>query len=392
MLILHTSDWHLGARTGGIDRLDDAFDRIDELMAVIDERQADVLLIAGDVFDEARADRLPAIFSRLGRVLGPRVADGLSVVALAGNHDREHVFPLLRTAKALLAAAGDRVTFTERPRLVPVTNRAGTEQIQIACLPYPTPSRYDLEATSWASREAKHAELAAAMRRAINDLAEEAARDRPGIQAIASGHFYVRGVAAHLYCMTEAEDIPIERGDLPGYAYVALGHIHKGQDLGSDAIRYCGSIERMDRGEAGDDKSVLLVTLDGPRLTSVEPVPLNATPFATVDASCEADVDAAHDAMTDPDRTMVSLRVVVEATTSVSAVVARARALFPRLYGAPEIRRTGPAQTTRPGAQTVEAQDVAGTVRAYLDANLAGDPDREPVMALAEHLLAADAA
>lgn len=396
MLVLHTSDWHLGAKTGGVDRLDDAFARIEELMAIVDQRQVDLLLIAGDVFDEARADRLPPIFSRLGKALGPRIADGLSVVALAGNHDREHVFPLLRTAKDLLAGGGDRVVFTERPKLVPVQNRDGTEQLQVTCLPYPTPSRYDLAAGSWSSREAKHGELAAAMRRAIDDLATEAERYRPGVPTIASGHFYVRGVAAHLYCMTEAEDIPIERGDLPGYAYVGLGHIHKGQDLGSDAIRYCGSIERMDRGEANDDKAALLVDLDlgakGPRLVSVEAIPLDATPFSVVDASSEADLEAAHAAMADPDRTMVSLRISVDHTTSVSAVVARARALFPRLYGAPELRRAGSPNSKISGSHSIESADVAGTVRSYLDASLAGDPDREPVIALAEELLDADAA
>lgn len=390
MIVLHTSDWHLGARTGGVDRTDDVFARIDELMAVVDERQVDLLLIAGDIFDEYRAERLPRILSRLGSALRSRIDAGLSVVALAGNHDREHVIPMLRTASHLFGVGDGRVVFTERPVVVPVTSRSGSEQLQVVCLPYPTPIRYDLVATSWASREAKHAELATATRRAVAELAEQAERERPGIPTIAAGHLYVRGVTAQLHGMTEAEEVPLERGDLPSYTYVALGHIHRAQALGSEAIRYCGSIERMDRGEAGDQKGALLVQMDGGRLVSVGTVPVNATPFAAVEAKSEADLDAARAEMPEPERTMVSLAITVDHTTPVSAIVARARALFPRLYGTHELRRTS-SPKGKAGAHGIEAADVTGTVRSYLATALAGDPDRDAVTALAEELLASSA-
>lgn len=388
MKILHTSDWHLGVRTGGIDRTDDLFGRIGELAAVIDEHQIDCLLIAGDVFDEARSDRLPRLFSRLGRILGPRIADGLSVVAIAGNHDREQVFPLLRSATALLAPDGGagRVTFTERPTLVHVTSRDGNEAIQIACVPYPTHTRYQLAAGGWANRDDKHAELAVAVRRQIAELAEKAERDNPGVPALLTGHMLIRGTEARLYGMTEADDVPIDREDLPGYGYIALGHIHAAQRLSTDAIRYCGSVERMDRGESDDTKGAIVLTMDGDRLVSTQTVPLDACPFVAIEATTVDDLAAARDALADPGRTMVSLTVDADAG-SMGVLSSRARELFPRLYGEVTRRRPPPGVI---GASVVgfDRSDVSGTVRGWLERNLIEDPDAPALSALAEELLA----
>jgi DNA repair protein SbcD/Mre11 len=391
MKLLHTSDWHLGARLGGIDRAEDAFARIAELCAVIDSHEVDCLVIAGDVFDETRADRLPVLLHRLGGLLRPRVADGLKVVALAGNHDRPHVFPLLQSAAALLGAndGSGTVVFTDTPRLVTVTSRDQSEQLQLACLPYPFHERYALAAQNWPTRDAKHRELGDAVRRSMGELADEAERTNPGVPAIMAGHLLVRGatVGEGFYCLSEAEDVPVERGDLPGYAYVALGHIHKPQTLGSDHVRYCGSIERMDLGEAADDKAALLVTLDGNRVVDTSPVPLAATPFARVQASDVDELTAVHADMADPERTLVSLTVLDTGATRIGVLLTRARHLFPRLYGHPQILRTA----TRAGAGAgvgLDRADVAGTVRTYLARTLADDPHASALRELATELLA----
>ena len=51
----------------------------------------------------------------------------------------------------------------------------------------------------------------------------------------------------------------------PRLDYVALGHIHKAQDLGkgeAHPIVYPGSIERVDWGEAADEKFFVIVSLE----------------------------------------------------------------------------------------------------------------------------------
>jgi DNA repair protein SbcD/Mre11 len=390
--ILHTSDWHLGARIGRVDRADDAFARITELTEVIDEEQVDLLLVAGDVFDETRTLPLGGLIRRLASLLRPRIADGMRAVFLAGNHDREPVFALLQAASDLFGpGTADQVTFVQRPALLQVPSRDGTEAVALGCVPYPNHFRFDLETRSWPGPEVRNRELADAVRSRTTELVEEAAARCAGLPTIMAAHLLVRGAksTAGIYCLTEAEDIPVERGDLPMWDYVALGHIHKPQDMGHPNIRYSGSIERMDLGEANDTKSAVIVEVNGHGSARHHMVTLNATPFASIQASTEADLLAQREELPDPDRTLVSLTLAIDGTESVTALVARAHELFPRLYREPEISRT---MTLGAGAGVsgFDRSDVAGTVRSYLQQQLAGDPDAEQVLALADELLTSD--
>jgi exonuclease SbcD len=390
--ILHTSDWHLGARIGRVDRADDAFARIIELTEVIDTEQVDLLLVAGDVFDETRTVPLGGLIRRLASLLAPRIADGLHAVFLAGNHDREPVFALLQAASDLFGpGTADQVMFVQRPALLQVASRDNTDAVAMACLPYPTHFRYDLETRGWPSRDARNRELADAVRARITELAEEAAARCAGLPTVMAAHLLVRGAEAGkgAYCLTEAEDVPIERGDLPAWDYIALGHIHKPQDMGHPNIRYSGSIERMDLGEANHTKSAVIVGVTGRGSARHRIITLNATPFASIQATTEADLLTRRKELADPDRSLVSLTLVIDGTESVTGLVAKAHELFPRLYREPEIRRT-----ITPGSGTsvsgFDRSDVAGTVRSYLQQQLTGDPDAEQVLALADELLASD--
>ena len=399
MRLLHTGDWHLGARLGNQDRLPDQLGRLEEICRYLDEREVDVLLVAGDVFDEHRSEALARIIARLARLLRPRIEAGLWAVFIAGNHDREHVFPLIRGLQELVAAEGSpRVVFTERPALVPVTARSGEQarlpagrtggpdgQVQLMLLPYPTPTRYDLPDERWTSPDAKRQGLAQALRERIGELSREA-RSTPGVPVVLCGHFLVRGVREGFYQLSEQEDVPVEPGDLPSYAYIALGHIHKPQTVGAPHIRYCGSLERMDRGEAGDRKMVLLADVGRSGLRDLTELPLDATPFAHVNAASEDDLKRAARELLEPERTLVSLSLDLSPDEPVGPLLARARALFPRLWAAPEIRLLEPAAPPAPPA--IDRRDVAGTVRSYLREALADDADREELLRLAEELLA----
>jgi len=196
----------------------------------------------------------------------------------------------------------------------------------------------------------------------------------------------VRGVREGFYQLSEQEDVPVEPGDLPSYAYIALGHIHKPQTVGATHIRYCGSLERMDRGEADDRKMVLLADVGRQGLRDLTELPLNATPFAHVNAASEDDLERAAKELLEPERTLVSLSLDLSPDEPVGPLLARARALFPRLWAPPEIRLLETAAPPAPPA--IDRRDVAGTVRSYLREALADDADRDELLRLAEELLA----
>ena len=54
MILLHTSDWHLGMPVGNSNYREDQLFFTDELVRVIREEQAGAVIVAGDVFDSGK--------------------------------------------------------------------------------------------------------------------------------------------------------------------------------------------------------------------------------------------------------------------------------------------------------------------------------------------------
>src|SRR5262249_4702808 len=153
---------------------------------------------------------------------------------------------------------------------------------------YPTPTRYlrDEAGQRYQGAEEKHRHLHAAYSAALRAMREGPDFD-PRLPAVLSAHVHVRGAVLHsLFRLSEEDDVVFAETDLPtDFAYVALGHIHKPQWLGGQThVRYSGSVERLDLGESGDDKCVVLVEV-GPEGRRGEPacLPLEGTPLYAVE-------------------------------------------------------------------------------------------------------------
>ena len=82
MKILHTSDWHIGKRLINRERLDEQAEVLDEIVAVCDNEDVELVLIAGDVFDtytpSAEAEKL--FYQKIKRLAG----DNRAVVLISG--------------------------------------------------------------------------------------------------------------------------------------------------------------------------------------------------------------------------------------------------------------------------------------------------------------------
>ena len=86
MLILHTSDWHLGRAFKKVPLLDAQKGFVDELIQVIKDRQVDLVVVAGDIFDRG----LPPVEAVIvwNDALERITQAGAQVVAISGNHDQ----------------------------------------------------------------------------------------------------------------------------------------------------------------------------------------------------------------------------------------------------------------------------------------------------------------
>jgi len=270
--IVHTSDWHVGRRWKGIQRLDEMEAVIDNLAGFIERESIDLVLHSGDVFDSRNptgdSERLVNEFLvRVGRA-------GARTVVIAGNHDD----PLRFDARALLAA-GANVHILGRPRSA---SRGGTfllearggEQAVVAALPFASPgmwvSALDL-AGDEASARTRYAHL---FQRAVDNLC---AAYRDDAVNLLVAHTHLEGAAfgdserrVHL-----SEDWAATPQTLPPTAtYIALGHIHKPQKVaGTLPAWYAGSPLQLDFGEVGQEKTFAVIEAAPRRPARVEHVP-----------------------------------------------------------------------------------------------------------------------
>lgn len=401
MRIIHTADWHLCDRLGRVDRTADLKARVERVAELCEEHAADVLLVAGDLFSEqASIDQMTDALGHLGQTFRPFFDRGGTLLAITGNHDRDGKINFLRSVMPLVAPpvrAGTRLP-TGRLYLLNgcfygvVEPRPG-DAVQFVLVPYPFPSRYDLSAADYRTKEEETRLLHAKVAEWVGGVARRPGFD-PALPTVLAAHLHVRGAELHtLYKLTDRDDVLFDFADLnPGWAYAALGHIHKPQALnGAAHVRYPGSLDRLDFGETHDEHGVLLVEISGSK--PVEPVqlPIPATPFHTIDlADPEAELPGLADKY--PDRETAVVRVTAGRPTadlSRDEIARQLRKLFPRLYDlkwADAARADDVAPTRfspRAGFET--------TIRDWLTEKLAGDPDKDAVLALAETFLTAEA-
>jgi exonuclease SbcD len=275
MRILHTADWHIGRRLGRHDRTAEMREAIDEVVAIADREQVDLVIVAGDVFDRA-APPVEALSLGLGSLL--RLADGRPVVVVAGNHDAPELFEAL---SPLLRQRG--VHAIGRIRAPDAGGLLGPEDLGVpavvAGFPFLREGRvvdFMAETGSWYGQ---YAEKVAAIAAAYNAaLIERAGSD---LVPILVAHFMVHGVRVsrserelHIgdaYTAT-AQAVPA------GPQYVALGHIHAPQPVPGAPVpaEYAGSLLPLDFGEAGERKRVVLVDVEPGRLATVRSIPISA--------------------------------------------------------------------------------------------------------------------
>ena len=86
MRILHTADWHIGAKTDDLDRFEEQKDALNQVIEIADRYQVDMVLIAGDIYENL----MPSAEDEelFYKTIVELSRDGnCAVVAIAGNHD-----------------------------------------------------------------------------------------------------------------------------------------------------------------------------------------------------------------------------------------------------------------------------------------------------------------
>ncbi|NDV65126.1 exonuclease SbcCD subunit D [Bacteroides sp. 224] len=275
--ILHTADWHLGQTFFGYDRTIEHEHFLNWLTEEIKTKEADVLIIAGDVFDvanpSAASQRMFYRFVRRVTNENPH----LQIITIAGNHDSasrlEAPLPLLQEmntyVKGVIKKQEGVIDYDDL--IVELKNRSG--EVEALCLTVPFLRQGDYPAVETEGGNT-YTEGVKAFYKELTTLALE--QKREGQALVAVGHLQATGSEI-------AEKDHSERTIIGGLeavspeafsssiAYTALGHIHKAQRVsGRECIRYAGSPLSMSFAEKYYKHGVVLITLQDGELNSIE--------------------------------------------------------------------------------------------------------------------------
>ena len=258
MKLLHTSDWHLGARLGRHDRTPDHLEALRGLLALAESAQPDLVLHTGDLFD---ASRPPYESLELGVRALRRLSAVAPTLVLAGNHDSS---VLLRVIDELAGAAEPRrLRLVTEPGVVEYGDVAG-EPVAVACVPFIAPSAIaDYAADDPTRFEGNYADGIKDLNRGLLDEAHRRAGARGIVLYAAHLHLHGARPARSERRITVGEDYATHAEGLQRALYCAFGHIHDPQLLpgGTAQGRYAGSLIPLDFGERQQAKQAVLVTI-----------------------------------------------------------------------------------------------------------------------------------
>lgn len=260
MKILHTADWHLGKKLHKHDLAPDHHLYTTWLVNYIAQESIDLLLISGDVFDlanpssEARALYYDALV-RINRLK-------CTIIITGGNHDSPSV---LNAPKDVLKALNIHVIGglpdNLEKALIPFPS-ADKPEIVIAAVPFLRDAdlRQMNEGESYEDRmEAVRMGIA----HTYEQMAALAKSNYKNIPCLALGHLYAAGVSSsdserEIQIGNQAKLDATAFGNY--FSYVALGHIHKPQQVNAQIpTYYSGSPIALSFSERKDEKRMLLI-------------------------------------------------------------------------------------------------------------------------------------
>lgn len=295
MKILHFADAHIDiANYGRRDpesglplRVLDFLKSLDTIVDTAIEEQVDLVLFAGDAYKDRNP--APTYQREWGRRIMRLSQAGIPTLLLVGNHDLSPALGRAHALEAFDTLNVPHVVVAGRPKFY--TPEDLGVPLQVIALP-------------WISRSGmvayldlppgNPADLNEQLENRLSGLLEQwiAARD-PDLPLILTAHASVQGAVYGAERTVSLGGDLVLSGSLvrnPAFQYVALGHIHKKQDLNPDGqppVVYPGSIERVDFGEVNDDKYFVIAEVDVGKPTRLDWRKLDTRPF--VDLSCTLD-------------------------------------------------------------------------------------------------------
>lgn len=250
MKLIHLSDLHIGKRVNEVSMIEDQEYILLQILGIVEEEQPDAVLIAGDVYDKSvpSAEAVTLFDDFLCRLARRQVR----VLIISGNHDSPE---RLAFGNRLLEISGIHISSVYGGSVEHITLTDKWGDVDFWLLPFLKPAHVK---RFWPDEGIES--YTDAIRTALGK-----ANINPARRNVLLTHQFVTGATT-----CESEEISVGGSDnvdasvFEGFDYVALGHIHGQQNIGSNRIRYCGTPLKYSFSEEAHHKSVTVVNL-GPK-------------------------------------------------------------------------------------------------------------------------------
>ncbi len=272
MKFIHTADLHIGKRICEHSMLEDQKYILEQLIKIVDEEKPDGVIIAGDVYDKSvpSADAVEVLDDFLVELSRhcPKI------FVLSGNHDSAE---RIAFGGRLMENHGVYMSPVYNGSFAPVTLKDDLGEVDVWMLPFVRPATIRAclgnGDVAEAERE-KVTDYTSAIQMALSKMV-----CTPGRRNVLVAHQFVTGAQVD---ENGSEEFVggldnVESYAFDGFDYVALGHIHRPQDVarneaGVGRVRYSGTPLKYSLSEANHVKSVTVVELGaaGPNAGSAE--------------------------------------------------------------------------------------------------------------------------
>jgi len=259
MKVLHTSDWHIGKQLHKIDLSEDLEMFFDWLIDTIQKEQIDLLLVSGDIFDQANPSQ--ASFSQYYNFLKRMAKLDCKILLTGGNHDSPAV---LNAPKQLLEILDIVMVGGAPDEIQELFFEYKKDDVNLVIAAVPFLKDKDIrKSVAGESYEDKIDQIRIGLKNYFSNVNDYYKANYGSHKFIVMGHLFVQGA------QSSDSEREIQIGNQAGVEesifgdtsdYVALGHIHKPYSVGgSNKIHYSGSPVSFSFSEKEDQKQINII-------------------------------------------------------------------------------------------------------------------------------------
>lgn len=277
MKFLHLSDLHIGKIVNDFSMLEEQQLLLKQVIEMAVANQVEAVVIAGDVYDRAVPSGEAVLL--FDNFLTELVEKGIRVLMISGNHDSPE---RVGFGKKLFDNSGVHIAGVPEKELTTVV----IDNVEFVLLPYVKPAWVGAATSQeavekllknyWETVANREEESGQPLGRTLSkDRKQEPSQNQSDqsvqpFKRVLVTHFFVTDSGREPELSDSETTIQVggldnvEAALFEGFDYVALGHIHKMQQIGERAVWYSGSPMAYSFGETQKQSGALLVTLGQP--------------------------------------------------------------------------------------------------------------------------------